>query len=384
MNPPIKVVHSQPTWLPQTATWIYNQVRFLPPEVTSHIVCDRTENLEQFELPNIHALERQPRWRRLVEVQRRRWDASSNLLVRVARRCGAQVVHSHFGDTGWRDLSSLRRLRAKHAVTFYGFDVNFLPRSDARWLRRYALLFERADRILCEGPHMARCIVALGCQESKLRVQRLGVAVREIRFEPRRWQPGLPFRILIAASFREKKGIPDAIRALAALAPELPLELTIIGDADPQPRSQAEKAKILELLDRHALRTRTRLLGYQSHAVLMREAYAHHLFLSPSLTANDGDTEGGAPVSLIEMAASGIPIVSTKHCDIPEVILDGQTGLLAKEQDVPGLVRHLKWWIDHPTEWEPMLRAGRRHIEAHFDAREQGRALGRIYAELLS
>jgi len=75
------------------------------------------------------------------------------------------------------------------------------------------------------------------------------------------------------------------------------------------------------------------MLGFQPHAILFEEAYKNHIFLSPSVTALDGDTEGGAPVTIIEMAATGMPIISTKHCDIPEVIKDGVTGFLANERD---------------------------------------------------
>ena len=72
-----------------------------------------------------------------------------------------------------------------------------------------------------------------------------------------------------------------------------------------------------------------RLLGYVSRETLREEAYEHDVFLAPSVTASNGDTEGGAPVAIIEMSASGMPIVSTNHCDIPSVVLDGVTGLLA-------------------------------------------------------
>jgi colanic acid/amylovoran biosynthesis glycosyltransferase len=115
----------------------------------------------------------------------------------------------------------------------------------------------------------------------------------------------------------------------------------------------------------------------------MEEAYRHHIFLSPSVTASDGDTEGGAPVSLIDMAASGMPIVSSRHCDIPEVILDGVSGLLADERDVDGLVAHLRWLIEHPDEWRPMLDAGRRRMEKEYHAKVQGERLAEVYASLL-
>ena len=114
----------------------------------------------------------------------------------------------------------------------------------------------------------------------------------------------------------------------------------------------------------------------------MDEAYKHHLFLSPSVTASDGDTEGGAPVSLIEMSASGMMVVSTTHCDIPEVILHKSTGLLAPERNVEMLVDHLKWLINQPGQWETMLLAGRAHTMDQYDARQQGRQLAMHYQSL--
>ncbi len=55
---PLRVMHSHPVWLPQTQPWLYNLVRHLPDsKVQSQVVCDRTENLEQFRVPRLHALE---------------------------------------------------------------------------------------------------------------------------------------------------------------------------------------------------------------------------------------------------------------------------------------------------------------------------------------
>jgi colanic acid/amylovoran biosynthesis glycosyltransferase len=115
----------------------------------------------------------------------------------------------------------------------------------------------------------------------------------------------------------------------------------------------------------------------------MTEARRHHLFISPSVVASDGDTEGGAPVSLIEMSATGLMIVSTTHCDIPSVIIDGKTGLLAAERDVDGLVERLRWIVANPSRWEEMRAAGRAHVEAEFDARRQGERLASVYRDVV-
>ncbi|NIO43681.1 MAG: glycosyltransferase, partial [Burkholderiales bacterium] len=70
-----------------------------------------------------------------------------------------------------------------------------------------------------------------------------------------------------------------------------------------------EKACIQAEIQKSRLNGRVHMLGYQSHSRLQEIARDHHVFVSTSVTAENGDCEGGAPVSLVEMAASGMPIV---------------------------------------------------------------------------
>ena len=367
-------------------TWLYNQVYYLPNEVESHIVCETTENLAQFWLPNIHSLAEAPCWRYYWDLGLRKLRIRRHIgfLVEQTKLYHAQVLHSHFGNIGWANLEAVKQAGLKHVVTFYGLDVNYLPKQDPSWHNRYQSLFAQIDCVLCEGTHMAKCVIALGCQEDKVRVHHLGVRVNEIAFKPRVWSSGEPLRVLIAASFREKKGIPYALEALGRIQHDVPLEITIIGDASTEARSQAEKQKILVTIEKYNLQSKVRLLGYQSHSVLFKEAYKHHVFLSPSVTASDGDTEGGAPVVLIEMAATGMPIVSTRHCDIPGVVEHGVTGLLSQERDVDGLTSELKWLVNHPEQWSHMAEAGRRRVQEKFNASTQGHRLAEIYLAVIN
>jgi colanic acid/amylovoran biosynthesis glycosyltransferase len=189
-------------------------------------------------------------------------------------------------------------------------------------------------------------------------------------------------RVLISGTFTEKKGIRYAIEALGAFQSLVPVEITIIGDTG-QARNQAEKEKIIQAIEAHGLRSKVRLLGYRPHSELFNEAYQHHIFLSPSVTASDGDTEGGAPVTIIEMAATGMPVVSTIHCDIPEVLEDGVSGLLAAERDVSGLVSRLMWLAEHPDLWQPMVHSARQRVVQQFNASIQARRLAALYGEVL-
>ena len=116
---------------------------------------------------------------------------------------------------------------------------------------------------------------------------------------------------------------------------------------------------------------------------MIGEAFKHHIFLSPSVTSADGDSEGGAPVTIIEMAASGMPVVSSEHCDIPEIIIDEKTGLLAPERDAETLSKHLVWLAENPNEWINLTSAARKHIDENYNAVIQGKKLADIYQSMI-
>jgi colanic acid/amylovoran biosynthesis glycosyltransferase len=171
-----------------------------------------------------------------------------------------------------------------------------------------------------------------------------------------------------------------ALRALAlARRLGLDLEATLIGGAVTA-QELREAQRIQSALADPALAGRVRLLGFQPHPRLLREAFDHHVFLSPSQVAADGDAEGGAPLAIIETAASGMPVLSTTHCDIPNVLAEPNRRLLVPEGDVEALAHAL---IALPAEdWSKLTAANRRLVEENFDARVQGERLAAIYRGL--
>jgi colanic acid/amylovoran biosynthesis glycosyltransferase len=362
----LRVAHSFQVWLPLTMTWAYNQVRFAP-GVAATVVAEDLRTPEAYPWEPLLVASAADRFV-MGAARRLGRPLPPPSVLRALRREPPAVVHSHFGYRGWQDLPLVSRLGARHVVTFYGHDVQKFPRTWPVWRRRYEQLFGSAGLFLCEGPHMAQTLIGEGAPSERVRVQRLGVELDRLRFAPRTGPGDGPVRVLIAGAFREKKGIPDALEAVARVrAGGLDVRVTVIGDAGRLEGEQREKQRILATIERHGLEDAVRLLGFQPYDALLEEAAGHHLFLSPSRHAADWDSEGGAPVSLIELAATGMPIVSTRHCDIPEVVVDGVTGLLADEGDVEGIAARLGELAGDPARWEAMGRAARAHVEARFD-----------------
>jgi colanic acid/amylovoran biosynthesis glycosyltransferase len=108
-----------------------------------------------------------------------------------------------------------------------------------------------------------------------------------------------------------------------------------------------------------------------------------HIFLGPSVTAASGDQEG-IPTVIKEAMAVGLPVVSTIHSGIPELVEHGVTGYLAPERDAETLAKHLIALLRHPDQWGEMGRAGRRRVEMEFDTERLNDALVEHYREAMA
>ncbi len=383
-NDKVVVLQSIGAWLAHTMVWLYDQVTSLGPGIENHVVCEQLVNLKTFDVPNITSLSAKYPLRSKLDRTLRKAGLTAGLPIkrRVLRESGASLLHSHFGNYGWGDMEIAGAENAGHIVTFYGVDVNKMPQNDPRWFERYKELFRRADRFLCEGPHMASCLVAMGCPPEKVTVHHLGVRISEIRCELRRYDATKPLRVLLCASFVEKKGLPYAIRALGDAARDIPLTVTLIGGSTGNPEHAPENDAIHAAIAESGLGDRLTMAGFQPYSKLIEAAYEHDVFLSPSVTAHDGDTEGGAPVTIAVMAAAGIPIVATTHCDIPEIVQHGKSALLAPERDAGALAAHLRWLVNNPDRWPEFGQASRDRMVREFDCEKQGLKLAQIYSDL--
>lgn len=272
-------------------------------------------------------------------------------------------------------------------TTFYGNDLSYLPTQAPEWKKRYKKLFQEGQLFLTEGNFMKKSLIELGCPEEKIEVQHLGVDLDTILFAPKKLQPDETIKVLTAASFTEKKGIPYAVEAFGRVKqsnPDLKIQLTVIGDSRGKTEEEKIKKRILDLIQKYAMENHIRLLGYQPYDVWLQELSRSHIFIHPSLQAENGDTEGGAPVSIIEASAAGLPILSTTHCDIPEIVLDRESGYLVPEKDTGALEEKLMFLISHPDIWEKLGRTGRNHIQKEYNIISQSKRLKDIYDQILA
>jgi glycosyltransferase involved in cell wall biosynthesis len=82
--------------------------------------------------------------------------------------------------------------------------------------------------------------------------------------------------------------------------------------------------------------------------------------------SRDGDRDG-IPNVILEAMAMELPVVSTVHSAIPEVIVDGVNGLLVSPEDAQALAKALKLLLDSPLMRKTLGQKGRQTVLERFD-----------------
>lgn len=372
-GPPV-ALHYRRRYLSRSETFIYEvvsrHVRYRPVVATHERL-----NAGEFPLPGDVRVGRGPGGRRVAglvgwsDLLRIRHARAG--LAPVARSVGPAVLHAHFGEEGVIAAGPSRRLGVPLIVTFYGFDAG---RRGRQWLwrRRFRRLFGTASLVLAEGPQLRARLEALGCAPDRIRIQPIPIRLDRFPFEPRSRPDDGSVVVLQACRMVAKKGVDVTIRAFARVARERPrLRLWLLGDGP-------ERDALVRLAEECGVRDRTRFLGMCSHDEYAAAVRRAHVFVHPSRTANDGDTEGGAPTVLLEAQASGMPIVATRHADIPYAV-DADAALLADENDAAGVAASLEHLLRNPGEWKRRAEAGRRRVATRNDPARLVRMLEDAY-----
>lgn len=370
------VAHVMEAYLGLTETFIYDYLVSFR-RVRPVVVARRLENLAAFPLPREHGPHLSPPRRGTASwaaaAMARRIRGGEPHLERLLATEEVRVIHAHFGPTACGLLETRRRTGLPLVASFYGYDASTAS-VVAEFGGRYRALFDLGDAFLVEGPAMKARLEALGCPSSKLRIQRIAIDPARYRFRAREDPGGGPVTVLQCGRLVAKKGCDTLLSAFALARRHDPrLKLRLVGDGPERP---ALESLIRDL----GLGDSVTLLGALSRSSLLDEMDRAHIYAQASRTAADGDTEGGAPTALLEAQACGLPIVATRHADIPHVVSEGDSALLSEEGDSGSLAASLALLAAEPARWGPMGRAGRAHVETRHDVGALSTALEVLYA----
>jgi colanic acid/amylovoran biosynthesis glycosyltransferase len=239
----------------------------------------------------------------------------------------------------------------------------------------YNHLFEHGDIFMPVSDYWRHRLIAHGCDPDRIIVHRMGIDPARFPFSSNRLAPGDPITVLTVGRLIEKKGIEFGLRAVARLAAHgIPLRYNIVGGGPL--RSELEMLVMtLGIADRVSFH------GACTHDDVVRHMQQSDVLLAPSVTDEQGEQEG-IPVTIMEAMATGIPVVSSFHSGISELVEDGVSGLLLPERDVNGIATAMAMLITKPEQARTLALAARGRVMADYNIETLNRQLAARFHEL--
>ena len=289
--------------------------------------------------------------------------AEAALVARWMRQRRLQVLHVHFGNASATVGVLVKRLIGCHlSYTIHGPDeFDDVPG------QHLALKMAQANDVVCISQFAKGQLMRISQPDhwAKLQVCRLGVDPAQFSYAERATAKAT-VELLCVGRLSSAKAQVLLVQACAQLRDEgLEFNLTLVGDGPD--RGRIERA-IAEL----ALGERIHITGSLNQAAV-RAHFAHaDIFVLPSLAE-------GIPVVLMEAMASGIPCVSTRITGIPELIRNGDDGLLVTPSDADELAAALARLMDDSPLRQYLARSGRARVQEKYNLERNAERLGCIF-----
>lgn len=171
-----------------------------------------------------------------------------------------------------------------------------------------------------------------------------------------------PYKILTIARMTAKKGLPTVYKALAGLRTKgVKFTHTLIGDGD-------DKESIYSLVKDLSLETCCTFLGTQTHEEVLNQFKASDLFVLGCEIAKNGDRDG-IPNVLVESLAMEVPALSTNVSAIPEILIDGVTGITIPPKDPQAMEEAIFKLLTDQELRTRIINNGHNFVEKNFDNR---------------
>ena len=279
-----------------------------------------------------------------------------------------RIFHVHFGVT-FNEFNPLFSTMDRNViVSFHGADASeYLQQHGSGF---YEKLFQRANVITTPSEAMKRILIDNGCPLEKIVIHKYGVDLENFRPDE---QPKATEEIIFLSVARlvEKKGLRYSLKAFAKLQTTKRKTYLIIGEGP----LETELKELCRALD---IEGNVAFLGSKDAAEVQQHMRNAHVFVLTSVTATSGDQEG-LPVTLIEAHASGLPVISTHHAGIPELVIDGETGFLCEEKSVSCIVTMMNELADNDILRNQFSISARNRVKNDFNLESLNMKLSSIY-----
>ncbi len=260
------------------------------------------------------------------------------------------IVLCEYGTVATHSLRVIRELELPMLVYFHGYDMSV--RQVINETNKYASIIEYADKLFVVSRDMKKKIISFGAKPEQVIHNTYGPNDDYFKIT----RSSQPQKLFVAAGRFTNKKAPHltllAFKKVLSKHPSAKLILAGDGDLHQACRDLAEYYDIKKSVELPGIFNSIQMKKWLKQAV----AFVQH-----SVTAENGDQEG-TPVVILEALASGLPVVSTKHAGIKDIIADNKTGYLVDEYDVDGMAEKMCSILDNPEKAKAMGKAARKFI----------------------
>jgi len=275
--------------------------------------------------------------------------------ARAIRREGVKHVHSQWAHS----CCTI----GMYGAWLLGVPFSFTGHAVDLFRDRAALKdkIRRADFIICISTFHRDFFKQNGARDEQLHIAYCGIDPSLFSPKVKHWEPGRPFQILSSGRLVEKKGFEYLIDACKLLADRGEQFQCVIAGSGP-----------LE----HDLRGRINTLGLADHVKMTGQPlkqekipefmHSGDIYCLPCVWAKDNDVDG-LPQMLMEAMACGLPVISTRLVGIPDLVIDGKTGLLVEPRNAEQLAEAIVSLKSDSEQAARLAEAGREWVVEKFD-----------------
>lgn len=275
------------------------------------------------------------------------------LIIRSLRKNKIDVVLAEYGTHARSILPIIKQLKLPMVVHFHGFDASV--KEVIRSCDNYKDVFAYASKVIAVSRKMESMLLEIGCPREKLVYNVYGPRPEFALIEPEFSKK----QFVAVGRFTDKKAPYYLILAVKKVVKKFPdAQLIIAGDG----LLRATTGNLIRYFGLEGNVTLPGVIKPEEFREILKNSLA---FVQHSITALDGDMEG-TPLAVLEASSAGVPVISTNHAGIPDVILHDKTGLLSEEHDVDTMAENMIQLLQDVSLARTMGIAGKMRIKEHF------------------
>ena len=377
-----KVLIFNDNFLKYSETFIYNQLLGVKEQFEVVVLTNKRMNEEKFTNEKVHVVP----FDLIQKVQRitNPYKFQSSFAAKVHKVIADEkpdLIHVHFGHNSLKIIPIAQQLDIPMLVTYWGSDASRRLR-DKRYVERLRKFYHYPHAVCCSG-ELRNNLKKIGLDISNTGIHYAGVSVDEFSYSQRKPAAqklidGEKLIFLQVARFVGKKGHEYTMQALHDFLKTQPdpslFEFRLIGDGPLLDATQKQVEKL-------GLSDVVKFLGVKNSNEVQSEMSKADFLLQHSVVADDGDMEG-LPIVIMEAMATGLPAISTYHSGIPELIKDGENGLLVEEKDIISYTQKLESLVS--IQDNSLNENAQNTVLKDFNLDIQNQKLAKLYTKLIN